>query len=72
AIEGDLAVTEHALSGTHLGSLFGVPATGLPVEVDTVVVWEFRNGKIRGETVYFDVATMLRQVGFLSLPAQAP
>ena len=66
------AVTEHTLSGTHLGSLFGVPPTGQRVEVDTVVVWEFRGSRIKGETVYFDLATMLRQVGYLRLPAETP
>lgn len=72
SVDTDLAVTEHTLSGTHLGSLFGVPPTGQRVEVDTVVVWEFRGNQIRGETVYFDLATMLRQVGYLHLPVEAP
>jgi len=70
AVDGDHVVTEHTLSGTHLGTLFGIAPTGLPVEVDTAVVWELRDGRIRGETVYFDLATLLRQVGFLDLPAQ--
>jgi steroid delta-isomerase-like uncharacterized protein len=68
AVDGELAVTEHTLSGTHGGPLFGVAPTGRPVQVDTVVVWEFAGDRIRGETVYFDLATMLRQVGALALP----
>jgi steroid delta-isomerase-like uncharacterized protein len=68
AIEGERAVTEHTLSGTHRGPLFGVAPTGRPVRVDTAVIWEFAAGRIRGETVYFDLATMLRQVGALALP----
>jgi steroid delta-isomerase-like uncharacterized protein len=67
----DIAVTEHRLSGTHGGSLFGIPPTGLPVAVDTAVVWELRSGRIRGETVYFDLATILRQIGYLELPGVA-
>lgn len=70
AVEGEYAVTEHTLSGTHKGNLFGVPGTGKSVEVDTVVVWEISDGRVRGETVYFDLATMLRQVGFLTLPIE--
>lgn len=66
----ELAVTEHTLSGTHRGSLFGIPGTGRRVEVDTVVVWEIVGGRVRGETVYFDLATMLRQVGYLTLPIE--
>lgn len=68
AIEGELAVTEHTLSGTHAGLLFGVAPTRRSVQVETVVIWEFASGRIRGETVYFDLATMLRQVGTLTLP----
>jgi len=66
AIDGDLAVTEHTLSGTQSGPLFGMAPTGRPVQVDTVVIWEFAGERIRGETVYFDLATMLRQVGALA------
>ena len=68
AIEGELAVTEHTLSGTHRGPLFGVAPTGRFVQVETAVIWEFAGERIRGETVYFDLATMLRQMGTLALP----
>lgn len=74
AIEGDKAVTEHTLSGTHLGPLLGVEASGRRLSVDTCVVWEFSQGMVRGETVYFDAVTLLRQAGALDLPRanQAP
>ena len=68
AIEGDMAVTEHTLSGTHRGPLFGIAPTGRTLQVDTVVIWEFVGERVRGETVYFDLATMLRQAGALTLP----
>ena len=61
AIEGERAVTEHTLSGTHRGPLFGFAPTGRFLQVDTAVIWEFAGKEIRGETVYFDLATMLRQ-----------
>ena len=72
AIDGDLAVTEHTLSGTHRGPLFGIAPTGRAVQVETVVIWEFTGERIRGETVYFDLATMLRQVGALALRGAGP
>lgn len=72
AIEGAHAVTEHTLSGTHRGPLFGVPPTGRKLVVETCVVWEFVGTKVRGETVYFDLATLFRQAGALSLPGAAP
>jgi steroid delta-isomerase-like uncharacterized protein len=65
SVQADTAVSEHTLSGTHRGSLFGVPGTGKRVEVETAVVWDLVDGRVRGETVYFDVATMLRQIGYL-------
>src|SRR5215472_12468800 len=68
AIDGELAVTKHTLSGTQSGPLFGIAPTGRAVQVETVVIWEFVGERIRGETVYFDLATMLRQVGTLALP----
>ncbi|HUZ68513.1 MAG TPA: ester cyclase [Candidatus Saccharimonadales bacterium] len=68
SVQEDSAVSEHILSGTQRGSLFGIPATNLRVEVETAVVWDIKDGRIKGEIVYFDLATMLRQVGFLRLP----
>jgi steroid delta-isomerase-like uncharacterized protein len=65
SVHEDTAVSEHTLSGTHRGDLFGVPGTGKRVEVETAVVWDVVDGRIRGETVYFDAATMLRQIGSL-------
>jgi steroid delta-isomerase-like uncharacterized protein len=72
AIDGQLAVTEHTLSGTHGGPLSGVPPTGRPVQVETVVIWEFAGERIRGETVYFDLATVFRQVGALAEAGPLP
>lgn len=68
AIDGRAVVTEHTLSGTHGGTLFGVPPTGRRLTVDTCVVWDFAGARVRGETVYFDLATLLRQTGALELP----
>lgn len=65
SVQENTAVSEHTLSGTHVGSLFGVPGTGKHVEVQTAVVWDIVDGRVRGETVYFDVATMLRQIGYI-------
>jgi carboxymethylenebutenolidase len=43
----------------------GVPPTNKKVEVDIVAVVCFRHGKICGERIYWDHATVLRQVGLL-------
>ena len=49
----------------------GVPPTGKQVEVAVVVVIQFTDGKISGERIYWDQASVLAQVGLLdavSLP----
>ena len=60
------AVTEHEWSGTHTGEFLGVPPTGKSVKVKAAVIWEFEGEKIKGETIYYDLATVLKQMGVLS------
>ena len=43
----------------------GVPPTGNKVEVAVIVVVEFENGKIAGERIYWDQASVLEQVGLV-------
>ena len=43
----------------------GVPPTNKEVELDFVVVVQFRDGKVAVERIYWDQATVLRQVGLL-------
>jgi len=43
----------------------GVPPTHRQVEVDFVAVVQFRDGKIATERIYWDHASVLRQVGLL-------
>jgi len=41
----------------------GLPPTGKVVDIDLVVVVQFRGDKLAGERIYWDQATVLRQVG---------
>ena len=43
----------------------GVPPTHRPVDIALVVVVQFRDGKLACERIYWDQATVLRQVGLL-------
>jgi carboxymethylenebutenolidase len=43
----------------------GVPPTGRVVDIDLVVVVQFRGDKLAAERIYWDQATVLRQVGLL-------
>ena len=50
----------------------GVRPTGRRVEIAVVVVVQFKDGKIAGEHIYWDQASVLAQVGLLDaekLPA---
>jgi steroid delta-isomerase-like uncharacterized protein len=61
---GDKAiVTENEWSGTHLGNFLGYPPTGKRVKVRALVVWHFKGKKLWGETVFFDVAMILKKIG---------
>jgi carboxymethylenebutenolidase len=43
----------------------GVAPTHRRIEMDVVAFVEFRDGKLAGERIYWDQATVLRQVGLL-------
>jgi carboxymethylenebutenolidase len=49
----------------------GIPPTGRVVEIPTVVVAQFRDGKLASEHIYWDQAPVLVQVGELD-PAGLP
>ena len=60
-------VTENEWRGTHRGPFFGIPPTGKRAKIRACVLWEFRGKRLRAETVYFDLATVLTQIGVLNL-----
>jgi carboxymethylenebutenolidase len=66
----DQLVEELRLHFTHSKRmdwfLPGVPPTGKPVDIDLVVVVQFRDDKLACERIYWDQATVLRQVGLLA------
>ena len=64
----NVIIDEVAFSGTHDGSFLGIPATGKPVKVAASIVYEFADGAIVRESAYWDVATMLIQMGVLPAP----
>jgi steroid delta-isomerase-like uncharacterized protein len=56
-------VTENEWRGTHLGTFLGWPATGKPVRMRAIVVWHFKGDALWGETIFFDNASLLEQIG---------
>jgi steroid delta-isomerase-like uncharacterized protein len=60
---GDAVIVEFDLLGTHLGRLRGLPPTGRTFNCRMTAIFEFEGERIVCERVYFDSATILRQLG---------
>lgn len=63
--DGARGGAEWVMRATHKGDLPGMPATGRRVEVRGASAFEFRGDKIRRCTDYWDMATLLKQLGFM-------
>ena len=66
----DSVIVEFTLLGTHLGPFRGLPATGKAFSCRTLAIFVFEPGGdgIICERVYFDSATILRQLGLAHDP----
>jgi steroid delta-isomerase-like uncharacterized protein len=64
---GNTVVLELTWHGTHSGPLEtpngAIPATGKPIEIRSCFVCEVEGEKARMHRHYFDMATLLRQIG---------
>jgi steroid delta-isomerase-like uncharacterized protein len=68
-VADDAIVLEVMISGTHLGPWRGLPATGRHLEFPLCAIFTFdENDRMLGERIYYDRATVLRQLGVLSEP----
>ena len=71
----DRLIDEFVIKFTHTLQmdwlLPGVPPTKKPVEVATVVVVQFQDGKMASERIYWDQASLLVQLGLLD-PGKLP
>lgn len=60
---------EVLICGTHLGAWRGLPATGRRVEIPLCGVYTFDDvDRLAGERIYYDRATVLRQLGVFREP----
>jgi steroid delta-isomerase-like uncharacterized protein len=64
----DAVLVEGRNTGTHLGPFRGFPATGRAVDYRVACVFEFDHDRLVQERIYYDVATILGQIGVLHLP----
>jgi steroid delta-isomerase-like uncharacterized protein len=61
----DAVFTEALMTGTHQAEWAGIPATGRRMDVRVGCLFEFEADGLTCERVYFDFATLLRQLGAL-------
>jgi steroid delta-isomerase-like uncharacterized protein len=67
---GDWAMLEWTMSGTHQADLPGMPATGKSFFVRGATALQLDDGRIRRNSDYWDVATLLTQLGLMPSPPQ--
>ena len=61
----DAVIVEFDLLGTHRGPFRGIPPTGRAFNCRMVALFLFAGERIVCERVYFDAATILRQLGLV-------
>jgi steroid delta-isomerase-like uncharacterized protein len=64
-VAGDYAATEAVMTATHTGDLPMLPATGKSVSVRAASIIEMRGDKIKRNSNYFNMASMMQQLGVL-------
>ena len=64
----DAVIVEAMLYGTHLGPFRGLPPTGRAFEMRFAAFFLFDEDRLMCERVYFDSATILRQLGIAHDP----
>ena len=64
----DAVIVEFDLKGTHNGPFRGLPPTGRAFTCRTLAIFLFEEDRLVCERVYFDTATILRQLGIAHDP----
>jgi steroid delta-isomerase-like uncharacterized protein len=65
----DAVVLEVIIRGRHLGAWRGLPATGRPIDFPLCGVYTFdAHNQLAGERIYYDRATVLKQLGVFHEP----
>lgn len=55
-------IVEGKMRGTHRGEWAGMPPSGKTMEVPVACIFDFEEDRLMNETVYFDFATLQRQL----------
>ena len=68
--DGDKVISRWTGSGTHHGTLFGIPATGKKVSIEGITIDRFSESKIVESWNIFDQLGMTQQIGVIPSPGQ--
>ena len=61
--EGDKVLVRLRVKGTHGGELMGVPATGKPIDIGVLDLFQFKDGVLIEHWALLDNLGLLRQIG---------
>ena len=61
--DDDTITAEFELLGTNTGEFYGLPPTGKAFRVPIVAIFSFEGEKIVSERIWFDAASLVRQIG---------
>jgi steroid delta-isomerase-like uncharacterized protein len=70
--EGSRVANRYTFRGTHRGTFMGLPASNKAVEITGITVFSISGGQIRERFGYFELATLLAQVGQAPWAGGAP
>ena len=68
---GNTAIAEMIGTGTQNGEFLGIAPTGRSISITICNVMELKDGKIYREREYFDMLTIMTQLGAVRAPGQA-
>lgn len=63
----EAVIVEGRTRGTHRAEFMGIAPTGRRIDVRAAVIYRFEGDVLTNETLYFDLATQMRQLGFGSM-----
>ena len=63
-VEGNVLMHSATLHGTSKGPFLGLSPTGRPIALPFVARFEFRDGLMAGETLWYDMLTLCEQAGY--------
>ena len=64
-VGGDRVVGRFTYRGTHTGPLYGVPATGKPIEMRSIDIWRIENGLFVEHWDELNYLELFQQVGLI-------